>query len=1723
MNFKHSKNLQPGGDVAHKIYTMNWSPNLLRLAVAQSSDRKIVLFDENGNKKETFSTKPFKGSKSYSIKEIAFSACSTKLAVAQSDNMVFIYNLGAKWGDRKTICNKLEQESQISCMTWPITKLNEIYIGLVNGKVKVGLLKTNSSQNLYSTDSLVVSISTSLDGKHVISGHHDGIIYKYNFENSNLQKLVVHSSIPYCLSWGNDILAAGNDYKVSFYNDVGTKLQTFDYTQDEKLKEFTLSKCNNNGDCIAVGNYNKFFIFMYNKRKQVWEEACIKSLEGLYSVTAMTWKPDGSSLVTGNLTGSVDLFEAFITKKKFKEKFEITYVTHSQIIIKNLETSKRLIFKPKHSQEIVGMKIYKDNFIVITTRESIILGDIENEKQSEIVWNINGKEKYDFSNPNVCMIYAAGELTLIEYGNDEILGYCKTEYIHTDLISARLHYNNQSLNKNSTIKVISYLIDLNTIYIQDLVTQSLIGTITHEEKIDFLELNKNGNKLVYRDRKKQLYLYHIFDDKKSTLLNYCGFVKWVPNSEVLVAQDLKNMCIWYNVDDPNKVKITPIKGEITEISRKIGKTEVLVNEGINTQIYLLDDGLISFSTAIDENDLDKAVRILESLEMTTDTETHWKTLAKHSINNKRLIIAQRCYAAIGSYSKANYIKKVMKVADEKGIDHPLVEAKLLILDKQFNNAENLLLQNSLLDEAMDILNELQKWDESVKIAEKYSHPSIKEIKNQYYTWLIENDQLDKAAVIKESEGDQNAAIKHYIQGGYPAKAANLVKSYGIQSFDSSILENIVKGLLHVGIYEKAGELLELMGHYKRSLESYQKGSCYAKAVELAKKNMPNMVEKLEEEWGDYLSSQKHNEAAIIHYMEANCKDKAIEAAILARKWEKAIDLANNTPYEISKPYFADIGDHYAALHKMDLAEKYYLKSDEPILCLSMYIRYSKWEKAEQLARKHLTSEHHKDIIAKEAEKFETNGKYKEAEKLYIIAEEYDVAITMYKDAKQYDNMLRLVAKYRPDFLSDTHLMVANLIVNEPNSNLKQAELHYLEANSWAQCAEMYKNHELWEDALRIAKSYGSRDEVTLLVKIWVKDLPIEQQKKKLLSMGMIDALIDIEIMNNDFNEAFKLAEAHSKYKLPEIHLKYAMKLEDEKRHHEAEEHFIKADQVNEVIKMYEHILDFNSALRVARQHLPDTIFSIYLSQGKYLIDKGDLQRAEMCFVNAKKPNVMTKYYIDNKMLEEAEKFARKHDPSMVDIISKMREMDTPIDKMSGPDILIEVDKKINSFNYSTAIDFLLMLNTNHFNSIEKLTELWEKAISLALEYERSKATDVILYVADKLKATGNFKNAALKYESIGQIEEAVVCYLEARQLDPAQKLISSLKPGKLKDNLEKQFMIKSKETDGPNPSVDIEGLEMLFDRGDNDKCLSFAMKHSDEVFNKYLNKIVQKFIMDKNYIVAAEYLEKYETPIYKYNLELYKELAEEILAEENIDELRALKNMLFCCLKHLVNYQEFTNEMKYLARLHKIAYYQFLKSSMKSSPQNFKYSFYFVCMCILSYGDIVKFDLALLDAGMVAREKNYKGVAFILFNRYLDIYEVIQDPSIKLQWEKELDDTELPQEEPFKSEVNILSGKEKDELQTWVVKTSVDKSIDFTLPKKECPKCHKHIYEFNTVCNSCSYNYDQCIVTGYPINTQSETISCSNCNKKALKDAWKEWISNKETCPWCSSIQISYK
>lgn len=71
----------------------------------------------------------------------------------------------------------------MTCLAWPSARPNELVFGCQDGKLKVGALRTNKATTLFGSDSYVVACAPSPDGNAVLSGHADGSIYRFTFED----------------------------------------------------------------------------------------------------------------------------------------------------------------------------------------------------------------------------------------------------------------------------------------------------------------------------------------------------------------------------------------------------------------------------------------------------------------------------------------------------------------------------------------------------------------------------------------------------------------------------------------------------------------------------------------------------------------------------------------------------------------------------------------------------------------------------------------------------------------------------------------------------------------------------------------------------------------------------------------------------------------------------------------------------------------------------------------------------------------------------------------------------------------------------------------------------------------------------------------------------------------------------------------------------------------------------------------------------------------------------------------------------------------------------------------------------------------------------------------------------------------------------------------------------------------------------------------------------
>ncbi|KAM4521459.1 intraflagellar transport protein 172 homolog isoform 2-T2 [Odontesthes bonariensis] len=1436
MQLKHLKTLLTPQECPAKVTCTAWAPNSAKFAVC-TVDRVVLLYDEQGERRDKFSTKPLDskyGKQSYMVNDMVFSPDSTKIAIGQSDNIIFVYRIGEEWGDKKAICNKFVQTSAVTHLLWPAE--NAIVFGLVDGKVRLANTQTNKSSTIYATESFVVSLASNVSGKGILSGHADGTVVRYFFDDEgsgeSQGKLLTHPCPPYALAWAaNSIMVGGCDKKVVAYGREGHIMQNFDYSRDRTEKEFTVAVSSPTGQSVVFGSFDRLRVFNWAPRKGVWDEAKPKEIVNLYTITSLAWKKDGSRLCAGTLCGGVELFDCCLRRAIYKNKFEITHVSPSQAIVRNLSTGARVVLKSYYGYEIIEVKIMgKDRYLVAHTSDTLLLGDLLTNKLSEVPWpGSGGNEKFFFENETVCMIFNAGELSLVEYSNKEILGSVRTEFMNPHLISVRLNERKQRGVEDN--KKLAYLIDIKTIAIVDLAGGYNLGTISHDSKIDWLELNETGRKLLFRDKKLRLHLYDIESGTKATLLSFCSYVQWVPCSDVVVAQNRGSLCIWYSIDSPESITMFPIKGDIVDLERADGKTDVIVTEGVNTVTYTLDEGLIEFGTAIDDGDYDRATAFLETLEMSPETEAMWKTLSKLALEARQLHIAERCFAALGDVSTVRFLHQTNQIADkvsqemgEDGTSFYQVQAHVAMLDKNFKLAEMLYMEQNAIDEAIEMYQELHMWDDCIAVAEAKGHPELNSLRGNYYQWLTESGQDEKAGEVKESEGDLQGAINLYLKAGLPAKAARLAISHPEISSSSEIVSRIAASLIKGEFYERAGDLYEKIRNNQRALECFCKGGAFRKAVELARIAFPAEVVKLEEAWGDYLVQQKQMDAAINHFIEAGCSLKAIEAAIAARQWKKAVHILELQEDSSAGKYYVKIAQYYASMQDYEVAEQLFVKGGHIKDAIDMYTAAGRWEEAHKLAVKCMTEEEVTALYVSRAQELERDGKFKEAERLFATVKQPDLAITMYKKNRMFDDMVRLVAKHHPDLLAETHLHLAKQL--EAESRFSEAEYHFMEAEEWKAAVHMYRVNDMWEEAHRVAKSHGGAGAQKQVAYLWAKSLGGEAAVKLLNKFGLLEYAIESAAINFSFDFAFDLTRLSCKEKIPQIHLKYAMYLEDEGKFPEAEVEFIKAGKPKEAVFMYVHNKDWASAQRVAEGHDPESVSEVLVDQAKFCFEQKDFQKSEAFLLRAQRPELAVQFYKDADMWSDAMRICKEYLPNKLSMLQEEYENETSKKGGRGVEGLLEQAREWEqSGEYSRAVErYLKVKDDSNTALVEKC---WMKAAELSIKFlSGDRALEVVQVVGPRLTQLRKFNAAAELYLNMDLIKEAIDVFIEGEEWNKAKRVAKELEP-RYEDYVDQKYKehLKNQGRAESLVSVDImAALDLYAERGQWEKCLETASK-----------------------------------------------------------------------------------------------------------------------------------------------------------------------------------------------------------------------------------------------------------------------------------------------------------
>jgi intraflagellar transport protein 172 len=888
------------------------------------------------------------------------------------------------------------------------------------------------------------------------------------------------------------------------------------------------------------------------------------------------------------------------------------------------------------------------------------------------------------------------------------------------------------------------------------------------------------------------------------------------------------------------------------------------------------------------------------------------------------------------------------------------------------------------------------------------------MREDYFAHLIATRQEEKAAQLKEQEGDFDKAIALYLKGGLPAKAATVIKQRNMLG-DAALLERVAAALTTAGLHDRAGEFYEEMDQLQRGLDAYIKGHAYRQAVELARRNFPSQVVELQEQWGDWLVAQKQVDMAINHYIEAHASGKAIEAALSARQWQKAAQFVENLDSESARPYFKRIARHYEELRQLDEAEKYFVAAQAPKLAVEMYTKNSQWDKAHKLATSYMSEREVSMLYISQAQRMEAQGKLKEAEQLYVKVNEPDLAINMYKKQRKYDDMVRLVAKHRKELLKETHQFLAQHLESE--GNLREAEHHYCEANEWLSAVNMYRSNDMWEEAIRVAKLHGGANASKRVAYAWALALGGEAGAKLLTKLGLIEPAIDYAMESGAYDHAFELARSSLQRKLPEIHLKHALFLEDEEKYAEAEDEFVNASKPREAIDMYVHQQDWPNAMRVAETYDPAAVPDVYVGEAKACVERREFKRAEGLFVAASKPELALSMWQEAGQWDEALALTQQHLPHKAAEVN-MNYQSAQAQRGTGGtkgDFLANGRLWEKSQQWDNAVDAYLTAKKGLL-SPQELEEVWEQAVRVSRKDLRQRYPEVVAEVSRRLREVKRYEAAAEILREAQQLDAAVECAMEGECWEKARELAMGARM--LEDRVEAAFQTYLSGQGNTEGLLELghthAALDVLAKGKEWERLWEMAAKEhvGPKELARYAAIKVQQ-LLDESQVAsggsssaqfvsaggrrlddAVSTLHKHGAPLGAQYVDMYRTLTKGLLgrnaAQENEVGIAAHNESVTALRGVLLGVRQGVPGVEpLLMATHHTHVFNLCKDL--GGGRDLLELRAKIAVAMLKFNAVVPADKLFYLAGSACKDQGHTNLGFVLLNRYVDLTEAIEE------------------------------------------------------------------------------------------------------------------------------------
>ncbi len=195
-------------------------------------------------------------------------------------------------------------------------------------------------------------------------------------------------------------------------------------------------------------------------------------------------------------------------------------------------------------------------------------------------------------------------------------------------------------------------------------------------------------------------------------------------------------------------------------------------------------------------------------------------------------------------------------------------------------------------------------------------------------------------------------------------------------------------------------------------------------------------------------------------------------------------------------------------------------------------------------------------------------------------------------------------------------------------------------------------------------------------------------------------------------------------------------------------------------------------------------------------------------------------------------------------------------------------------------------------------------------------------------------------------------------------------------------------------SVDPDGaLKMYSQNGEWEKCLELAQQQGPGILAKYVALYAADLIRSNAALSALELFSKYGCPATPQNFNIYKHLCAEVYKQSlegaaGYSTYANLRNMMLSLVEELsstaeagsLHHREFEQHLT-------ISHYLATRAAFQGVDQ-LKTLVAKLSTSLLRHTDVVPADKAFYESGLHCKAVGWENMAFIFFNRFLDLSEV---------------------------------------------------------------------------------------------------------------------------------------